>query len=231
MNNTIYYKINDAYMLPYESAINEDLMGLLEKSNEIIASSRIYLVCRLSKNIFSSKLSKPEVLYVGESFDKEHRFSGHKHILKATTLLNKGFNPLKREFLAVYFLHIRFSFTGFKVFQNNPWDVFQELKDIGSKSSVELLERLYIKIFNPVLNIKHKNEKIKDDPLILKKLIDNDVEYVHLDIGMDDNHFQFYTSSTSTSCDWYNYDLKTERIIPGYLDTFPDDIRNAGNRC
>ncbi len=225
MNDTISYKIHDAYMLPYEVAINRDAMKFHESNNEIIASSRIYLICRLKKKFISSTISRPEVLYVGETFNKDTRFSGHEHILKATTMINTRWNPLQREYIGVYFLHIRFSFTGFTLFNNNPWDLFQEIKDIDSKTSVQLLERLYIKLFKPVLNSMHNNDRIKEDNLILRKLLNNDIKFIHLDIGMNETEFQFYSNNIDQSEDWYNYDLLKEKIIPGYIDTFPKQAK------
>ncbi len=168
--------------------------------------------------MFSAKVSRPQVLYVGETFNKKSRFSGHKQILKATTLINRGINPFRKEYIAVYFLHIRFTFTGYTMFNNNPLEVFQELKDISSKTSVKLLERLYIKLFNPPLNIMHNNDKFKSDNLISKKLIDNDIKYVYLDIGMIDKKFQFFSSNTLAEYDGYTYDLKEGKIYPGYPD-------------
>ncbi len=72
MNDTISYKINYAYMLPYAIAIDESKMAEAEKNNEIIASSRVYLICRIrKKGFFFKSLSKPEVLYEGETFNKK----------------------------------------------------------------------------------------------------------------------------------------------------------------
>lgn len=68
MKDTICYKIQNAFMLPYKQVIEKKEMENYEISNEIISYSRIYLICKLnSKDI----LSKPEVLYIGETFDKK----------------------------------------------------------------------------------------------------------------------------------------------------------------
>ncbi|MDQ8006710.1 MAG: hypothetical protein REI64_18035 [Pedobacter sp.] len=211
MNDTICYKIQNAYMLPYEKAIDEKAMDYYEKNNEIIASSRIYFICKLRLNGFIIKrLSKPEVLYIGETFDKKNRFSPHKKLLKATTIVKKN------EILAVYFLHIRFSYFGLNQFQNNPLDIFNEIKDIYNKTSIRLVERLFIKLFNPVLNDKHNDENVLEDNLVKKKLIDNFIQYVNLDVGMNDNIFNFIGGRRNESQDLYTFDLTNNEMTFGH---------------
>ncbi|SEV90827.1 hypothetical protein SAMN05421841_0139 [Chryseobacterium wanjuense] len=211
MNDTIFYKIQNAYMIPYSEAIDEKIMDTYDKTNETIASSRIYLICRLRvKGFFLKKFSKPEVLYVGETFDKKNRFSPHKKLLKATTLLKS------KDHLVVYFLHIRFSYLGLNEFHNNPLNIFNELKDIHSKTSVWLLERLFIKLFNPILNNKHNDENIKEDNLVRKKLIDNSILYVNLDIGMNELLFNFTGGRRVENQDIYNFNLKNNEMTFGH---------------
>lgn len=206
MNDTICYKIQNAFMLPYEQVIDKKVMDYYEKSNEIISSSRIYLICKLNTKDF---LSKPEVLYIGETFDKKTRFSSHKKLLKATTLLGQN------ESLAVYFLHFRFSFIGLNQFLNNPLDILNELDDLNSKTSVKLLERIFIKLFRPILNDRHNDEKILEDNLVQKKLIDNYIQYVHLDVGMEDSVFNFIGGRRVENQDWYTFNLTNNEMKYG----------------
>jgi hypothetical protein len=207
MNDTIIYKINDAYMLPYQIAIDEKAMEFHEKSSDIIASSRIYFICKIKeKGKIFRKHPKPEVLYIGETFNKKSRFSSHKKILQATTLLKSKDN------LFVYFLQIRFSFMGISQFHNDPLKIFDEIKDTNSKTSVQLLERLFIKLFNPILNEKHNNAKVKDDIFIKDKLIKEKIEYVCLDIGMNDSSFNFIGGKRLKNEDHYIFDLINDKI-------------------
>lgn len=211
MTDTISYKINNAYMLPYAIAIDENKMQQAEENNEIISSSRVYLICRIQKKgIIFKSLSKPEVLYVGETFNKKKRFSPHKKLLKATTLINP------KDELVVFFLHMRFSFFGISLFQNNPVDIFNDIKDLYSKTSVKLVERFFIKLFRPILNEKNNDEKIRDDKLIVKKLIDNSIEFVTLDVGMNDHLFNFVGGNRIEKVDWYTFNLNTEEITYGH---------------
>ncbi|MEJ5104437.1 hypothetical protein [Chryseobacterium sp. MYb328] len=211
MNDTIFYKIQNAYMLPYEKVIDKEFMDLYDKTNEIIASSRIYFVCRLrSKGFLFNRFSKPEVLYVGETFDKENRFYRHEKILKATTLKEP------KDKLVVYFLHIRFSYLGLNTFYNNPMEIFNEIKDLNSKTSVRLLERLYIKLFNPILNESHNDNNVIEDNLVQKKLIDNSIHYVNLDIGMNESLFNFTGGKRAEKHDIYTFNLTNNEMTFGH---------------
>lgn len=198
-------------MLPYEEVIDEKVMDNYEKNNEIIASSRIYFICKLKiKGFIFKKVSKPEVLYIGETFDKKKRFSTHKKLLKATTLVTKN------EVLAIYFLHIQFSYIGVNQFKNNPLDVFNEIKDINSATSIRLIERLFIKLFNPALNDKHNDDKVIQDKIVQKKLIANFIKYVNLDIGMNDALFNFIGGRRNENQDFYTFDLTNNEMIFGH---------------
>lgn len=73
MENIFSYKIKNSWMLPYEVVIEKDIMRHIESTNEIVASSRIYFICKIRKpgmlsKIFSKSSRFPEVLYVGETF-------------------------------------------------------------------------------------------------------------------------------------------------------------------
>jgi hypothetical protein len=211
MSNTIFYKIQNAYMIPYEEAIDKKVMDIYDKTNETIASSRIYFICRLKpKGLILKKLSKPEVLYIGETFNKKDRFKQHEKLLQATTLLKP------KSILVVYFLHIRFSYLGLSEFQNNPLNIFNEIKDLYSKTSVRLLERLFIKLFNPILNTNHNDENVKEDNLVQKKLIDNSIHNINLDIGMNELLFNFIGGRRVESQDIYNFNLKNNEMTFGH---------------
>lgn len=114
-------------------------------------------------------------------------------------------------------MHFSFSFVGFSQFQNNPLDILNELKDLHSKTSVKLLERIFIKLFNPILNEKHNDEKLLEDKLVQKKLIDNFIQYVHLDVGMEDSVFNFVGGRRVENQDWYTFDLTNNEMIFGSL--------------
>lgn len=206
-NHQIVYKIENAYMLPYSKVIDKKVMDNYDKTNEIIASSKIYLICKLqTKQMSEGIIPKPQVLYVGETFDKKKRFSTHGKLLKATTLIEED------EILAVYFLHMRFSFVGLAPYLNNPHDTLQDISDIHNKRSVQLIERLLIKLFSPVLNKLHNNRKVLEDNFVRQKLINNNIRYVTLDVGMEDVIFNFSGGRRCENIDWYQFDLKTNNF-------------------
>lgn len=215
MNDTIFYKIQNSYSLPYAVAIDRKLMDEYEKQNEIIRSSRIYFICKLEgTSFFFKKYSRPKVLYVGETFDKTNRFAPHEKLLKATTIVKP------RDIIGVYFLHMRFSYVGMPIFNNNPWYTWNDLKDINSKSSVKLLERIFIRLFDPVLNDKHNKNDIYVDNLVNEKLMKNSIRYVHVDIGMNEKYFQFVGGCCTAGNDWYNFDLENETFFTGMPNIF-----------
>lgn len=207
MENTFCYKIHNSYVLPYQTVINDEMMDFLNNTNEIIASSRIYLICKVKRKCLFF-YTEPEVLYIGETFNKSKRFSTHKQLLKATTLLKRN------EKIFVYFLHMRFSYCGFAPFKNDAFSVFNSLKNLDSKESVRLLERVLIKLFLPPLNVQHKNDKpFKEDKLIQEKLIDNGIKYLHIDVGMEQKLFNFRGGNRKKNIDWYCFDIETGRQV------------------
>lgn len=186
-------------------------MELFEKKDETIASSRIYLICKQEKKgLFRKCFSKPQVLYVGETFDKKNRFSPHEKLLKATTLKKSN------EVLVVYFLHMRFQFVGFNNFENNPLDIFNEIKDIHSKTAIKLMERFFIKLFRPILNEQHNNNDVLKDKLIHSMLIQKSIDIVSLDIGMNDYEFNFMGGHRKEDEDWYSFNLITNELTTGH---------------
>lgn len=210
MENMIGYKIEAAYELPYEYLIDGPLMSAIEKNNQIISSSRIYFICQLKKEGFlSKKYSRPHVLYIGETFNKEKRFPIHNKLLKSTALIGR------KDRLSVYFLNMRYIYLGFPLFTQNPWVTFDEIKDLHSKTSVRIFERLFIKLFNPPLNNKHKDFKLSNDPIIKSTLLKNQIKHVHLDIGMTSKHFQFSGGHVIPTEDWYNFDLLSDSLSIG----------------
>jgi hypothetical protein len=193
-------------MVPYQIAIDENLMKFYEKSIDIIGSSRIYFICKIKKENFFQKNPKPEVLYIGETFNKKKRFSTHNKILQATTLIKS------KDLLFVYFVQIRFSFIGISPLNSDPMNFFNEIKDTNSKASVQVLERLFIKLFNPILNRMHNDPKIKDDKFITRKLIEENIDYVCLDIGMNDASYNFVGGKRLKNKDLYVFDLIEDTI-------------------
>lgn len=220
MNNIFGYKIDHSQLIPYQIAINEKAMSAIESYNEIVASSRIYFICKIRKegvlsSFFSSSTKYPEVLYVGETFDKSKRYKGHEHLLRATTLVNNY------DSLYVYFIKSRFTFAGFPIWKNSPMDVMLDLKDLNSKASVRLLERMYIYLFQPRLNSeKEKGLNISKYKLIKEKLLENQIRYLHLDIGMNEQEYQFWSPQSKSKSDWSYLDLENDEVKDGMPDLF-----------
>lgn len=208
-HNIIIYKIQNAYMLPYEAVIDKDIMSYYDKNNEIIASSRIYLICKVrKKGIFFKRFLEPEVLYVGETFNKANRFSSHQQLLQATSMVRKN------EKLVVYFLQFRYSYIALSPFIHNSWKIFNDLKDLNNKQSIQLIERALIKLFLPILNVQHNNGKhLHYDRFVKEKLIANQIKYLHIDVGMNDKLFYFKGGKREDEKDLYYFDLETGMLI------------------
>lgn len=207
MNHQIVYKIQNAYMLPYAKVIDKKIMDTYDKTNEIIASSKIYLICKIqTKPTLKGSIPKPQVLYVGETFHKKKRFSTHEKLLKATTMLEPD------EMLAVYFLQLKLSFLGSSPFIKNLHDSLKDISNIHAKPSVQVMERLFIKLFNPILNGSHNNNKVVEDKLFQQRLISNDIRFAILDVGMNDDVFNFVGGRRCEGTDWYRFDLKYNNL-------------------
>jgi len=219
MEDTISYKIEKSLMLPYEFAIENDFMREYEASNQTVASSRIYFICIVRKpGIISKMLSNtskfPEVLYIGETFNKTKRFERHDKLLKATRRLNRFNN------IGVCFLNVRYSYIGSPLWTKDPYHIFDELKDLHSKTAILLLERLYIRLFRPILNKETLSHKLYDDKQIRQKLILNGIRYIHLDIGMNEDEHKYWSPELKSTSDWHYFDLKTGDMHVGMPDLF-----------
>lgn len=218
--NTFGYKIHWAHAVPYQVAINPLSMAQLELEHEVVASSRIYFICKIRKpglisRLLSHSAAHPEILYVGETFNKSNRYKRHEQILEATTLINN------HDQLVIYFIKSRFSLIASPIWETSPLNILSELKDLNSKSSVWLLERLYIHLFKPTLNEKHKGGNIFKDNLIITTLRRQGIRYIHLDIGMNGREFQFWSPARELKSDWYYLDLETETLQEGMPELFP----------
>lgn len=152
---------------------------------------------------------RPEVLYIGMTFNKNKRFKNHIQLLKATTMINED------EDIIVYFIKYRVGICCTNPFNLNPYNLWTDLKDRESEEIVNLCERLFICIFKPPLNSLHVASKLSSDKRIKKILVENNIHYAHIDIGMNNSYFQFLTPSTDKGNDWYNYNFDTDSITTG----------------
>ncbi len=269
------YKIHQSFELPYEDAIDKNMMTTLESTNETVFNSRIYFICRIKKikidiksvRLFWGNLSfklfigdkrtkrqylklpifkhakilrehlteeritllingekwhipatelpdmvnlqedrSPNVIYVGETFNKASRYKTHEKLLKATTIVDHSCEELK-----IYFQHIKFIYGGYPI----EFSTLNELKDINNKAAVKLLERLFIQLFKPELNEFHVEADIFSDPLVVKNFRSNGIDYVHLDLGLNGKAYQFNSAKLQRSNDWYYFDFKAKMIKEG----------------
>lgn len=213
MKNILGYKISNAYFLPYKIVIDENIMDNFDKNEPIIATSRIYLICKIPKKMWRG-YGEPEILYVGETFNKKNRFSQHKKLLEATTLLNN------KDILGVYFLQIRCLSCSYPILGKNPQDILKDLSDLNSSASIRLIERFFIYLFNPPLNKNHTTFPIFQDRLVEELLRANEIRYLHIDIGMTGKGFQFWSKSVLPRTDFYYYDLAEKTINRGIPQLF-----------
>jgi hypothetical protein len=210
VKNIVCYKIENAYVVPYKDVLDKDKMSRLEESTEIIRSSRIYFICKRNRRgLFQKQFREPEVLYVGETFDKKNRFSGHTKLLKATTMLKKSEN------LFVYFLEMRFHYADLTPPYNNGFHVVEQIGNIDSKSPIRVIERAFIKLFDPILNKAHKNTPLSQDNLVQEILVKNQIGQISIDLGMKNPSFLFRGGNRADNIDWYTIDLSNDQLRTG----------------
>lgn len=130
---------------------------------------------------------KPEVIYIGKSKNVVKRLRSHSTLLKST------FELLEHEEIMIYFIHF-FSGYGGKIFEtklnSNVMDFnissYDRLVE-NYKAKYGLLERLLINLFQPKYNSQHMKTDLDKDKLIKKELLENDVEWVAIDMYFGDN--------------------------------------------
>lgn len=222
MKNIYCYKINRSFALPYQLAIEKSWMEFFESKEETVASSRIYFICRIRKpgflsRIFSKLKPRPEVLYVGETFNKAARYACHEKLLKATRMIS-DFDELR-----IYFIQVK-GVLGGEFFGNNTlFGVMDELRGFHSKEATWLLERLYIELFKPILNSRPQiAKKIEEDKFVKQKLLANEIFYVYLDIGMNEPEYQFWSPGKKSDVEGYYFDLQNGILQEGLPNLFPD---------
>ena len=131
----------------------------------------------------------PEVVYIGQTFSLKKRFRTHEQLNRAATLLDDD------EDLRINLLSFKLGIMG-----DNPgshmWDYVLHENMPGSaqwRDKVDLLERVLIFFFRPMLNSQHVATPIEKDSVVNAILRNNGITAVVLGTGMEGLQWQFWS--------------------------------------
>lgn len=175
-----------------------------EKSNEKVLTFRDTLTNRqsilLPTNVFRmNKINignKPEIIYVGYSFEPIERLEKHEKIVKAHTQLADN------EEIRLYINKLKFYF--FKQQQNKEIIIIDNIgiergkvSDKQLKDFIKLSERMFINFFQTKgLNDQHINFDITKDKLAQKILHKNKIKFVSCDYDMyGGEYYDFFSKN------------------------------------
>ncbi|WP_017732740.1 hypothetical protein [Nafulsella turpanensis] len=161
--------------------------------------------------------NKPEVVYVGQSFQMSKRIKSHKTLHKAVSQLKDG------EEIRLYFLTFKYGYGGHKDYFQMEGQVMDTwLSEFGMskefKSKISLVERFLIHFLKPIYNEQHVNSNIMNDSLVKTILTDNNIDVITLDFGVWGKSFEFWSPNQQlkTDCASFNF-LKPDL---GYQEGF-----------
>lgn len=132
---------------------------------------------------------KPEIIYIGQSFNMLNRWRNHKRVNHGLSILSDN------EELRLYFIHFRF-FASFNDFGDTRWNNFLDMSDRSTqqfKDRISILEQALIQFYRPQLN-----EQLVDgqtNTTAYKRIVSaTGIKGVAMSIGMHGNDFQFWSS-------------------------------------
>lgn len=155
--------------------------------------------------------NKPEVVYVGQSFQMTTRIKSHKTLHKAVSKLNDN------EEIRIFFLTFKYGYGGhknyFKMKGNvmNTW-LSEHGKSKEFKDKISLVERFLIHYLKPIYNEQHVASNIVSDRLVKTILTDNNIDVITINFGIWGNGFEFWSTNQQLKTDFVSFNfLKSEQ--------------------
>lgn len=165
---------------PLELGVNIDIDG------EIIESSMPLIAYVASQDINFG--FKPEILYIGQSFDMLNRWRNHKKVNQVTSILKDV------EELRLYFIQFKF-FATFNEFGDIRWNTLLDMSDRTTKSfrdRISVLEQSLIQFYRPILNEQLVGGHTGTAPY--QRIIQTTgIKGVGMSLGMYGHAFQFWS--------------------------------------
>lgn len=165
---------------------------------------------------------RPEVIYVGQSFDMIERWQNHKQVNKAVSILSD------HEALRLYFIHFQF-FGSFQSFGDSDYYAMLAMdRDSAEfRDRISVLEQALIHFYRPILNSQHVDGTINTAPFV--RLVERvGLKSVGLSIGMHGHAFDFW--SPKQVLDTEVATLRPEQGKPVFTDGLQcvDDFLDQG---
>ena len=131
---------------------------------------------------------KPEIVYVGQSFDLLNRWKNHQQINKANSIICDDYE------LRLYFIH--FTFIGsFESVGDKNFKSLVVVKDRDSREfrdRISVVEQALIQYYRPILNSQHLDGNV--NTAAFKRIIRNTgLKTMGLSLGMNEHAFQFFS--------------------------------------
>ncbi|MEZ7496058.1 hypothetical protein QO206_11190 [Leeuwenhoekiella aequorea] len=150
---------------------------------------------------------QPEVVYVGQSFRMIDRISSHKTLHRAVSELKDD------EDLKIFFATFKYGYGGHRnfadIFNGNVSKIWmsQHGKSKEYKSKIDLVERFLIHFLQPKYNSQHKKTKIQNDELVKSILLENDIDVVSLNIGVNGKNFEFWSEKQQVKTEYCSFNF------------------------
>lgn len=159
--------------------------------------------------------NKPEVVYVGQSFQLTHRIKSHKTLHKAVSQLDDS------EEIRIFFLTFKYGYGGHKDFFQIKGDVMKTwLSQHGNskefKDKISLVERFLIHYLRPIYNEQHVDADIVCDRLVKRLLTKNDIDVITLNFGVWGKAFEFWSPNQQLKSDYATFNFLKPEL--GYIE-------------
>jgi hypothetical protein len=160
-------------------------------------------------------VNKPEVVYVGQSFQMPIRIKSHKTLHKAVSLLNDD------EEIRIYFLTFKYGYFANREQFNIHGQVSKTwLSGFGTspefRDKISLVERFLIHFFKPIYNEQHVNAKITNDSLVKSILINNHIDIVSTNLEVNESGFEFWSPNQPLKSSYVSFNFQQPEL--GYQD-------------
>lgn len=159
--------------------------------------------------------NKPEVLYVGQSFQMTTRIKSHKTLHKAVSKLDDT------EEIRIFFLTFKYGYGGHKDYFQLKGDVMntwlsQHGKSKEFKDKISLVERFLIHYLRPIYNEQHVNSNIVSDRLVKTILTKNNIDAITINFGVWGKGFEFWSPKQHLRTDFASFNFLKPEL--GYIE-------------
>jgi len=131
---------------------------------------------------------KPEIVYIGQSFNMVKRWRSHKQVNRVASILTDN------EELRLYYIHFKF-FASFNDFGDQRYNSLLDMSDRTSElfhDRVSVLEQALIQFYCPSLNSQLVGGKVETAPY--KRIIETtNIKGISMSLGMHGHAFQFWS--------------------------------------